>query len=112
MITPTQIYCIIEPVDMRRGADSLSQWIQVNVQKTPCDGTAYALCNRSRTRLKLIIWDGNGVWCCQRRLHRGSFVWPSHADKAWVIDATQWNWLVQGVDWQRMTAPAPAHWRV
>ena len=81
MISPSQICCVIEPVDMRRGLDSLSQWIQTSLGTTPCDGTAYAFSNRSKTRLKLLIWDGTGVWCCQRRLHRGSFVWPGSDDR-------------------------------
>jgi hypothetical protein len=24
----------------------------------------------------------------------------------------QWDWLIKGVDWQRLSAPAPAHWHV
>lgn len=112
MIGPDQIYCVVEPVDMRRGLESLSQWIQTSLGSTPCDGTAYAFSNRSKTRLKLLIWDGTGVWCCQRRLHRGAFIWPSHDDRCWVMTQTQWDWLIKGVDWQRLTAPAPTHWRV
>ncbi|MDQ5916119.1 MAG: transposase, partial [Pseudomonadota bacterium] len=29
--------------------------------------------NRRRSRLKLLVWDGTGVWLSQRRLHRGYF---------------------------------------
>ena len=112
MITPSQIYCVIEAVDMRRGLESLSQWIQTSVGRTPCDGTAYAFSNRPKTRLKLLIWDGTGVWCCQRRLHRGAFVWPSVDDPCCVITQAQWDWLIKGVDWQRLTAQVPAHWKV
>jgi len=112
MISPSQICCVIEPVDMRRGLDSLSQWIQTSLGTTPCDGTAYAFSNRPKTRLKLLIWDGTGVWCCQRRLHRGSFVWPGSDDRCWIITQAEWDWLIKGVDWQRLTAPAPAHWQV
>ena len=39
MIAPGQIYCVIEAVDMRRGLESLSQWIQISLGSTPCDGT-------------------------------------------------------------------------
>lgn len=112
MITPSQIACVIEPIDLRRGADSLSQWVQIHLGQTPCDGTAYAFRNRTTTRLKLLIWDGTGVWCCQRRLHRGAFVWPTHDDRYWVMTQAQWDWLIKGVDWQRLTATAPAHWQV
>jgi transposase len=112
MISPEQIHCIIEPIDMRRGIEGLSQWIQLSLGKTPCDGTVYAFANRAKTRMKLLIWDGTGVWCCWRRLHRGSFVWPKTEDSSLVLTASQWNYLIKGVDWQRLNAQPNAHWHV
>jgi transposase len=112
MISPDPIWCIIEPVDMRLGMDGLSQWIQSRLAKTPCDGTAWAFCNRSKTRMKLLIWDGTGVWCCQRRLHRGSFVWPTAGDTQVVLTQEQWDYLMKGVDWPRLSAQPKAGWCV
>ena len=112
MIAPSKICCVIEPVDMRRGLDSLSQWIQTSLGTTPCDGTAYAFSNRSKTRLKFLIWDGTGVWLSQRRLHRGHFTWPTANDAVFALTPGEWRWLIAGVDWQRRDAPAPAQWRV
>lgn len=112
MISPDQIRCIIEPIDMRRGTDGLSQWIQLSLGKTPCDGTVYAFANRAKTRLKLLIWDGTGVWYCQRRLHRGSFVWPKAEDTHVVLTSEEWNYLIKGVDWQRLSAKPEMNWRV
>jgi len=45
-----------------------------------------------------------------RRLHRGQFVWPKPGELSWQLTAEQWQWLVAGVDWQRLSAPAPAAW--
>lgn len=101
-----------EPVDMRTGIDGLSLRVQQALGKAPCDGTVYVFANRRRTRMKLVCWDGNGVWMCLRRLHRGQFVWPDVDAVSWQIDARQWQWLVAGVDWQRLSAPAPAAWRL
>ena len=53
-----------------------------------------------------------GVWCCQRRLHRGHFTWPTSTERSVSLSVSQWHWLITGVDWQRLDAPAPAHWRV
>ena len=80
---------------MRCGLESLSQWIQTRLGRTPCDGIAYAFSNRSKTRLKLLIWDGTDVWCCQRRLHRGAFVWPGADAPCWVLTQAQWDWLIK-----------------
>ena len=72
--TPNQVWLVVEPIDMRAGIDGLSQRIQNTLGCSPCDGSAYAFRNRRLTRLKLLVWDGTGVWLCQRRLHRGQFV--------------------------------------
>ena len=66
MIRPDQVFLVVAPVDMRRGIDGLSLLIQEALGRSPCDGTAYAFRNKRSTRLKLVIWDGNGVSLCQR----------------------------------------------
>ncbi len=112
MPTTSQVWLVVEPIDMRAGIDSLSQRIQATLGRSPCDGSAYAFRNRRQNRLKLLIWDGTGVWLCQRRLHRGHFIWPSADTPVCALTAAQWQWLITGVDWRRLEAPAPAHWRV
>lgn len=112
MPTPSQVWLVVEAVDMRAGIDSLSQRIQTTLGRSPCDGSAYAFRNRRQTRVKLLVWDGTGVWLCQRRLHRGHFVWPCADTPVKSLTAAQWQWLVTGVDWQRLEAAPAAHWRV
>ena len=109
---PERIWLAVEAVDMRLGIDGLSARIEASLGRTPCDGTAYAFTNRRRSRLKLLVWDGTGVWLSQRRLHRGYFTGPSASDPVFALTAAQWRWLIAGVDWQRRDAPAPAHWQV
>lgn len=75
------IWLATTAVDMRTGIDGLSLHVQQALGHPPCDGTAYVFANRRRTRLKVVCWDGTGVWMCLRRLHHGQFVWPQ-ADEA------------------------------
>ena len=63
--TASQVWLVVEPLDMRAGIDGLSPRIQNTLGRSPCDGTAYAFRNRRQNRLKLLIWDGTGVWLCQ-----------------------------------------------
>jgi transposase len=106
------IWLAVEPVDMRLGIEGLSARIQHTLGRAPCDGSAYAFCNQRRNRIKLLIWDGTGVWLAQRRLHRGHFTWPQCSDTLCTLDPTQWQWLTTGVDWTRLTAPPQAHWQI
>jgi transposase len=112
VIQPTQVWLAVEPVDMRCGIDGLSLKVQQALGCSPCDGTAYAFRNRRSNRIKLVVWDGTGVWLCHRRLHRGHFVWPREDTAAVVLTAAQWKWLITGVDWQRLEAVPMVNWRV
>jgi transposase len=109
---PSQIWLAVAPVDMRRGIDGLSCIVQEALGQSPCAGSAYIFRNRAGNRLRLLVWDGNGVWLCQRRLHRGSFVWPKAEDACFTISQEQWQWLIAGVDWQRLSAEPNMIWQV
>lgn len=111
-ITLTSAHLVTTPIDGRLGIEGLSQCVQRLFGKTPCDGTAYVFVNPARTRLKVLCWDGNGVWLATRRLHRGRFVWPAHDATQWRLTDEQWHWLTSGVDWQRLSAKMPVHWQV
>jgi len=109
---PPQIWLVVAPVDMRRGIDGLSSMVQQALGHAPCAGSAFIFRNRAGNRLKLLRWDGNGVWLCQRRLHRGGFVWPQATDACFSMTEAQWQWLIAGVDWQRLSAVPRADWQV
>jgi transposase len=107
-----EVWLAIEPVDMRLGVEGLSLRVQEALGRAPCDGSAYAFCNRRGNRIKLLVWDGTGVWLALRRLHRGRFLWPQSGETTCLLTADQWRWLTAGVDWQRLSAQPMAHWRV
>lgn len=108
---PAQIWLAVAPVDLRKGMDGLSALVQQALSSAPCAGGAFVFRNRAGTRLKLLLWDGNGVWLCQRRLHRGHFIWPRHEEAVFLVTEAQWRWLVAGVDWQRLSALPSAEWQ-
>jgi transposase len=112
LISPAEVYLAVEPVDFRMGMDGLSLRVQQSLGKPPCDGSAYAFHNKSGNRIKLLVWDGTGVWLALRRLHKGRFVWPRSGDELFTLKQADWNWLITGVDWQRLSAVPSAQWRV
>jgi transposase len=107
---PGPIWLSVDPVDMRRGIDGLSSHVQLVLGHAPCAGSAFVFRNRAGNRIKVLLWDGTGVWLCQRRLHEGRFTWPKAGDRCFSMTAAQWKWLVAGVDWRRLSSEPPAHW--
>lgn len=61
-LTPSRVFLAVEPVDIRQGIDGLSRRVEASLGCAPCDGSAYAFRNKAGTRLKLLVWDGTGVW--------------------------------------------------
>jgi len=49
---------------------------------------------------------------CQRRLQQGKFVWPSATERCVSLTHAEWEWLIAGVDWQRLSAKAQPDWQV
>lgn len=71
-----RIYVALAPVDMRRQYDGLWAAAQQQLGEDPKQGALFCFTNRDRTRLKLLYWDGTGVWVLAKRLERGRFSWP------------------------------------
>ncbi|MDK2125484.1 IS66 family insertion sequence element accessory protein TnpB [Parachitinimonas caeni] len=96
-LSPAQVFLAVEPVDIRLGVDGLSLRVQQSLGRTPTDGSAYAFRNRAGNRIKLLVWDGNGVWLCVRRLHTGRFVWPQSSDQLFTCKSACKSFQVSGV---------------
>jgi len=75
-LTPQmRILLCVEAVDFRKGIDGLSCICRVQLEKDPFSGAVFVFINRRRTAIKLLIYDGQGFWLCQKRLSKGRFKW-------------------------------------
>lgn len=103
MLTPTGVWLAVTPIDLRCGIDRLLIAVQALLGGASIDGAAYVFRNRAGTRIKVVCVDGQGVWLCVRRLHEGKFHWPRAGDTRLSLSREQFDWLVAGVDWQRLS---------
>ena len=110
--SPTTIWLAVTPVDMRRGIDGLSMIVQQALGRAPSPDAAFVFRNRPGNRIKVLVWDGADVWLCQRRLHEGSFIWPKATEPCFSVTFEQWQWLIAGVNWQRLSAVLPTDLQV
>lgn len=74
-----KVFVALDPCDMRKGFNGLHALVTERLQEEPRQGSLYVFCNRRRTRLKILFWDGTGLWVCTKRLEEGTFSWPKSA---------------------------------
>ena len=95
----TKIYLGVEAVDMRKGFEGLYGLVRDQLGHDPLSGHLFLFTNRTRTRLKVLVWDGSGLWVCAKRLERGRFHWPEAAEGRSVsMRAEELAMLVNGMD--------------
>ena len=75
-----RIYVAVQPVDMRKRFNGLWAAVREQLSEDPKHGAVFVFTNKDRTRLKLLYWDGTGVWVLAKRLERGRFSWPAPSD--------------------------------
>lgn len=71
-----KIWVGLEPCDMRKGYEGLTALVTQKFGLSATSGALFVFTNRNRTRLKILYWDGTGLWLLSKRLERGRFSWP------------------------------------
>ena len=100
-----RIYLAVQPVDMRKQFNGLWAAAQETLGEDPKSGAVFAFINKERTRLKLLYWDGTGVWVLAKRLEQGRFSWPATGDDRAKLSLAPeaLALLVGGIDLKRGT---------
>ena len=73
----TRIYLAAGATDMRKGFEGLYGLVRDRLLCDPLSGHVFLFSNSQRNRLKLLFYDGSGLWVCAKRLDRGRFRWPA-----------------------------------
>jgi transposase len=87
---------------MRKSINGLSAIVNLRFKLNPFDDALFVFCNRSRDRLKILQWDGDGFWLYLKRLEKGRFEWPSSAgSETMLLSAEELNHLLGGTKLKR-----------
>lgn len=106
-----KILVAIKPLDFRKGADSIAAYCKYQLAHEPYSGALFAFRNKSGTAIKILVFDGVGIYLVIRRYSRGKLAWwPSSSDQPLQPLAAQQLAVIlaQG---NPMSAGFPDDWR-
>jgi transposase len=98
-ITPhMRILCATDPVDFRKGIDSLAAYVRNILDTDPFSGYLFVFVNKGKKSIKILVYDGQGFWLCQKRLSKGRFsFWPDSKGSS-ILEANQLLALIYNED--------------
>ena len=98
------IHLCCQPVDMRKNFDGLCAIVVNGFRKDPIRDGIFVFVNRSRDKMKLLVWDRHGYWLHYLRLEAGRFQMPpadgaaTVADETMAVTAEQLLMIIEGID--------------
>ena len=96
--TATRIFVALEPVDMRQSFNGLYARVQTVLRQEPTSGHWFVFTNKRRNRLKILLWDGSGLWICAKRLEKGTFGWPAGEGASQGLRPEELTLLLHGLE--------------
>lgn len=91
------VYLCCGHTDMRKSINGLMTLVQQSFCLDPFDNALFVFCNRTRNRLKILEWDGDGFWLYFKRLERGHFRWPAKGDTpTMILNGEELTCLIDG----------------
>ena len=89
------------PTDMRKSFDTLCGVVRSRMEDLdPLSGHLFVFCNRRRDRIKILHFDGTGLWVSAKRLEAGTFNWPEASERSGrcVLNQHELALLLGGLD--------------
>jgi transposase len=71
-----RVFVALEACDMRAGFNTLAGLVTEKLGGDLRSGALFVFSNRRHNRLKILYWDGSGLWLLCKRLEQGTFCWP------------------------------------
>jgi transposase len=75
-----KVFVALEAVDLRKGFHGLEAMVSERLGEDLRQGALFVFTNRRHSRLKILYWDGTGLWLLIKRLEKGTFSWPQVSD--------------------------------
>lgn len=95
----TRVFLAVQPVDLRASFDRLYGYVTEVLREDPRSGHWYGFVNKRHTRVKILVFDGTGLWVLNKRLCSGRFTWPTTPERpALKVRNEEFGALVNGLE--------------
>jgi transposase len=74
--TATNVYLHRAPIEMRRQMDGPAALVSGAMKQNPLSGSVFVFINKRRDKLKILMWERNGLITWYNRLGAEKFQWP------------------------------------
>ena len=103
-----RIFLAIEPIDFRKGLDSISRLCRCQLYQDPMMGHYFIFRNKRKTDIKLLYYDAQGFCLFQKRLSTGRFKhWPTASHPLITLTPAQLQVLIYNGDPKSTQEGAP-----
>jgi len=96
--TATRVFVATAPVDLRASFNLLFALTESILKQDPLSGHWFVFTNQERNRVKILLWDGTGLWVCAKRLEKGRFSWPRAHESCASLRSEELAALLSGLE--------------
>lgn len=96
-----RLFVATQPVDGRKGIDSLTVIVREVFKQDPLGGHLFVFFSKRCDRVRIVYWDRSGFALWMKRLERGRFRPSFSADgrlSAMSMEAAELALIVEGID--------------
>jgi transposase len=96
-----RLFVATQPVDGRKGADSLMALVRDVLRQDPLSGHLFVFFSRRCDRVRVVYWDRSGFAMWTKRLEKGRFRPTFSADgrlAASAMEAAELALIIEGID--------------
>lgn len=96
-----RVYVATSPCDMRKQFDGIALLVEHELKQVPRSGHLFVVFNRRMDQVRILFWDRSGYCLLSKRLEKGVFRAPWHADVSGAcieMEAAELALVLEGID--------------
>jgi len=98
-----RVHLCVGSTDMRKSFLALTALAKNHMGGSPLSGELFVFCNKRRNLIKILVFDGTGLWVHAKRLEQGTFAWPMTGGPAQSLTHQELELMLQGIDAKELT---------